>query len=582
MTSGTIPLVFDLRFYCQHAANVCNLTSETNGHEIAMKKRYLSRKPQVFISYAHEGADDETIKLFEGELRQQANNTIDIYVDKRRILPGQSVSAFEKMIDAVDAVIILMTPQYKSKISRREGGVYREYGRILARLDASIETLRSGGDGDTFALQTILFSGNSKDSIPDGLSDLLWLDFREFVSVEHPNTGNSIVSDSTRRKFAEPFRQLFGVISHGQAVRGEEFQLDLEQKRQIILFEHKHEAISSKMEKYGAESYLDEIFVKTRSFRSVLMQNSVILVGRKGSGKSTIVDHLFRQSAGAFLSEIQVHADDFNLELLYSLVYSPRYLSDINAIFTMSKFFKIGWKIFIYLRIIKILLDLCKNKKLEVTDDTVFVLDKFLKTDVNSESTDADTRETNVWPDFVWAVSSVISLVDETIDHAPDINEKFFRDLSKLSEPDHIINKIFGDEVLEQLASALSQLQRPFVLTLDGFDSEFDEFRRATIQGSFTDEQKFVRNSIETNWLKGLLRAVLDIRSGNSIVSDQIVFCLTIPKDRFIEIRESERDDYRYRAIYSDIQWSGVEMAILLHKRIEVIFSLEKQKKLSP
>jgi hypothetical protein len=46
-------------------------------------------------------------------------------------------------------------------------------------------------------------------------------------------------------------------------------------------------------------------------------------------------------------------------------------------------------------------------------------------------------------------------------------------------------------------------------------------------------------------------------------------FCITVPKDRFLELLRTERDSYRYTHRYCSLHWSGVELALLLRKRLE-------------
>jgi hypothetical protein len=48
-------------------------------------------------------------------------------------------------------------------------------------------------------------------------------------------------------------------------------------------------------------------------------------------------------------------------------------------------------------------------------------------------------------------------------------------------------------------------------------------------------------------------------------------FCIAVPKDRYLEIQRIERDSYRNWHRGVPLNWSGIELAILLRKRLEVL-----------
>src|ERR1700731_1475099 len=90
----------------------------------------LPRKPRCFFSYTHEGADFQSLRAFENLLVALAGDTIEfIIVNQLEI--GAKSPEHEGLIEEVDAVIIILTEQYKRRIVSRAGGVYREYVKIL-------------------------------------------------------------------------------------------------------------------------------------------------------------------------------------------------------------------------------------------------------------------------------------------------------------------------------------------------------------------------------------------------------------------------------------------------------------------
>ena len=61
-----------------------------------------------------------------------------------------------------------------------------------------------------------------------------------------------------------------------------------------------------------------------------------------------------------------------------------------------------------------------------------------------------------------------------------------------------------------------------------------------------------------------------------------IQVCITVPKDRFYEVMRTERDSYRYHNRFCSLEWSGIELAILLRKRLEELSQMSTDKKKSP
>jgi hypothetical protein len=122
---------------------------------------------------------------------------------------------------------------------------------------------------------------------------------------------------------------------------------------------------------------------------------------------------------------------------------------------------------------------------------------------------------------------------------------------------------------LDAFSEAVKNCSRNFVFALDRFDQKFEDFRRKNLKSNLPEQEAQRRINFEIVWLKGLLRAVLDFRSGDGYVQDKIDFCITVPQDRYLEVRQQERDDYRFRNLATHMQWSGYELAILIRKRLE-------------
>src|SRR5262245_60500158 len=89
---------------------------------------------------------------------------------------------------------------------------------------------------------------------------------------------------------------------------------------------------------------------------------------------------------------------------------------------------------------------------------------------------------------------------------------------------------------------------------------------------------------MQIDCLRSMLHSAIDIKSGThgKTAAGLIEFCITVPVDRFMEIRKLERDEYIYRWKHSDILWTGIELSILCRKRLELLTDYMTGRELPP
>lgn len=541
------------------------------------------RAPSVFISYAHNNADHIAIDFFEQELRRIGAGFLEIHRDKKNLKIGNRISIFEELINTVSCVIILFTPEYLRQIRERKGGVFREYNLICARFDTAYRALTAAETDDTFTVIPVLFSGDITTSVPDKFRDIIYGDFVRFVAVKHPRSDRHILPDAVKKSHEDLFTQICAAIDYNEAKNDNSYGHRNEIQRQLLLFETKHEAVYSKFTEDEQSKILDNIFVKTQSYMSVMNQNKIILVGRKGAGKSTIASHIHRDSQYNYKTTIGIHVDQFNLNYVANLIYTPKVWSDISNFVTQEKFFSHVWLNYVYLQSLKVLVyDERLGRHAANVSEYISVIEDELEKIHPHDGKKRDIDFSSYWPDFLWIASEIVEIVEGAIDDARDNEKMFAADIAAALAPKTVSLKLFGAKCCKALEECVRRCKRHFLFTLDGFDRDFDRFRVETLRAQLPTEVIDFRRQLELNWLRGLLHSVLDVRQGNSFLSDKIEFCLTVPKDRFLEIRQTERDDYRYINPSADIKWTAVELALLLSKRIEQVNSLNLRQKPHP
>jgi len=518
-----------------------------------------------FISYCHDDADHNSITAFEEQVKVCAGPSFRVIRDKSNINPaGGSIDQHESEIENSDVIIVLFTPKYREKVLNRSGGVYREFTKIMHKFNTYQSDLKSNKSVRTFSFIPILFSGSGETSYLPEISDRLYRDFTSFRATPR-------VSNHTLSMFRDELNILNAEFSNVLNGLTSEFASEYDNLLNLLFLESRHEELRNTFKIDDVDELLEELFVKTKSYEAVAARRSCILVGRKGSGKSTIVDHLHRNSDSVYKPPIRVIVDNFDLSYLYSFIFDHTNSSDIISVAKLENYFEVVWTCLIYKEFVRTIVDEEQNGKSLV--DLSDYLPNLSKAYPTTEKK---------WSTFVEICDGVRMEIDRAIEKAK-ADSSFLASVSGMVAFDALVEAYFGASNLEALKGAISCCRRRFVFALDGFDQRFEDFRVHNLRSSSDLDEKKKRLAFEIAWLRGLLRATLRLRSGDQISQDKCDFCITIPQDRFMEVRVDEREDFRFRTTKSDVQWTAIELSILVRKRLEgLVFDFETDKELRP
>lgn len=173
---------------------------------------------------------------------------------------------------------------------------------------------------------------------------------------------------------------------------------------------------------------------------------------------------------------------------------------------------------------------------------------------------------------YTYSFKCVADSLNEAIREAKPGSE-FLSEVLRSMSKQAILLKFIGDDAIRALAAVTKLCTKRILITLDGFDRAFQDFRGT---GYLPEQEERERRTFELAWLRGLLHFAVDVREERSRdpIYGLVDLCFTVPRDRFHEILCFERDSYRYDDKYSDLDWSGIELCIMLRKRIELIGSV--------
>lgn len=542
------------------------------------EKKMEKRRPTCFVSYCRDGADHDSIQYLIQQLQQASGRQIEFLFDGD-LNAGSKIGSFMELLKVTDGVIILLTPEYKNRVEERKGGVYKEFTEIIKRYEEEELKANRAAASETrptsifetiappFCLMPLIFAGSFDKACPKDIAENLCVDFSTY-RAHRRDDGQLYVTQQTIARFNRPIEKLVAQIFTYHVSQSIDVSASFEDLLATFLEHTKHEHLRSDPR---FSSVFEHVFVKTYAFKKVRRQTAYLLVGRKGTGKSTIVHYLARESTDKYKETIEVNVNNFDLEYLYSIISTRQTRAELGTVISQVAVFEIVWELFLYVCCIHVIEGEHKCNRLKDGQKQYLpALSAFL-----AEMMQYDYFESvfNYRAAFRWCYAKVVSQIDEAIRNARDDVAGFNYDIARLLEPECVLRASLGADCLDAFNSILHQCTRRFLISLDGFDTAFEQFRTKTQLTVDDSCEKRLRTEYEIDWLRGFAHVVIDMKSSpkKSPIANLTDFCATIPKDRFIEIRDYERDSYVYIGKCHEIRWSAMELVILLYKRLEVL-----------
>ena len=542
-------------------------------------------RPTCFISYCREGVDEISVKHFVQHLKEISKNGIDFLFDDD--LPGGArFDKFMELIRETDGVILLLTPEYKKRVEARKGGVYSEYSEILRRYDDLTNAANTLTLTNSVLINRILppfcflplrFAGSLNDCCPDEIVAHKCIDFSTY-RAHAGSDGKSFVNSQVARLYEDKIRRVIDEINAYHSGRSSSVYDDYDELKEKLLEQTKHDYLRGDP-KFA--KLFERVFVKTHAFKNVTKQSCYIMIGRKGSGKSTIIHYLSFAANNKYKGAIEINVDDFDLEFMYSFMTSAQMHADLDTVIRPVKLFEIVWRLFIVISCMYVLSDeellgRLTNEQAKMMDPINSLLERI------NVKVDGSVKYVAL---YRWCYAIIIRQIEASIQAARNDQPEFSGDLALLLDPQYMINQALVRECYLAFNKIIEICERRFLISLDGFDTAFEEFRIQTQISAFDDKEMQRRAKYEIDWLRGFVHVVIEMKSsaGSRFKLARIVdFCVTLPKDRFFEIRNEERDNYIYIRKFHEIRWSAIELCILFYKRLEALFHIKTDRSLAP
>ena len=555
------------------------------------------KKARCFISYCSSDAKPDDVSAIVRYLDQMARSkeyNIEFLFDKD-LSVGNDLNEFMQEIITVDSIIVICTPDYKKKYMNLkeeyvESGVYKECQlmkeRISKRNKILEESIEEFDDNDfrIFPLVLSIEGKYSENSVPDFLTSLV----REKINQIQFETskGKRIITQQSKQLYNNIFLDCIISTCVIYSKKSEYLIMDMHEKLQKLIYNQKAEY---------APTLDKRLFVNTFYFEQIKSQESYILVGRKGSGKTTTKLYFHSSNKEKYKGVIELRIDAFNLNEIYNYLFHAPYdgnknlKNDIEEIFTYEKVIEYIWIVYIVLYSMYVvaceykksncILSPTQKKKFKKAVDYVNAVLEII--DSRSRWENGDTISTTI---YNYAMANTYNFFNDVIQGSRNDERFFASDIQAQLNHENLLKKVIGRDVIDKFYKGLDECQKRILFTLDGFDVASDMFRKNSLSNSPSEQQQ--KALFEIKWMSSLMELVQDIKGkANNSLYKLLDICFLLPKDLFMEILEHNRDKYKYGSRFCEISWTGMELAIMVRKRLEVLnnyplSSKEKKQKL--
>lgn len=555
------------------------------------------KKARCFISYCSSDAKPDDVSAIVRYLDQMARSkeyNIEFLFDKD-LSVGNDLNEFMQEIITVDSIIVICTPDYKKKYMNIkdeyvESGVYKECQlmkeRISKRNKILEESIEEFDDNDfrIFPLVLSVEGKYSENSVPDFLTSLV----REKINQIQFETskGKRIITQQSKQLYNNIFLDCIISTCVIYSKKSEYLNMDMHEKLQKLIYNQKAEY---------APTLDKRLFVNTFYFEQIKSQESYILVGRKGSGKTTTKLYFHSSNKEKYKGVIELRIDAFNLNEIYNYLFHAPYdgnknlKNDIEEIFTYEKVIEYIWVVYIVLYSMYVvaceykksncILSPTQKKKFKKAVDYVNAVLEII--DSRSRWENGDTISTTI---YNYAMANTYNFFNDVIQVSRNDERFFASDIQAQLNHENLLKKVIGRDVIDKFYKGLDECQKRILFTLDGFDVASDMFRKNSLSNSPSEQQQ--KALFEIKWMSSLMELVQDIKGkANNSLYKLLDICFLLPKDLFMEILEHNRDKYKYGSRFCEISWTGMELAIMVRKRLEVLnnyplSSKEKNQKL--
>lgn len=541
----------------------------------------MMKKARCFVSYCTKDADVKSVNAIVKHMTKIAKSkdyNIEFLFDKN-VGVGNDLNKFMEEIKTVDSVIVIGTPNYKIRSESdlyQQTGTYKECMLIKERIKIKEETLINGEEIDDvdFAIFPLVLKldgdSSSENSVPDFLLSLVREKINQIEFEEEKD--KCTLSKRSMGLYEEIFLECIITSCVINSKKSEYLDMDTQTKLQKLIYNQKAEY---------APTLTKKLFVNTFFFEQIRNQESYILVGRKGSGKTTTKQYFHSHDKEKYKGVIELKIDKLNLEYIYSYLFhgpddaNTNLKSEFKEIFTYERVIEYIWVIYIYTYSMYVVSCEYKSKKntlspkqkREFKKVADFVNEILLPINARYRWNNGANISSTL---YSYSMTNVYKFFNLVIQKSRNDERFFSSDIQAQLSYNNLITTVLGEGLVNALRRGLEECNKKILFTLDGFDVASDIFRRQALSSAPSEQKQ--KALFEIRWMSSLMELIQVIKADvNNELYKMLDICFLMPKDLFMEILEQNRDKYKYSYRFCEISWTGMELAIMVRKRLEAL-----------
>lgn len=543
-----------------------------------------------FVTFCEEDARQIDVKMLIKELEGRVSEKIRFLSYFNNEI-GSSLDDFMEITLGDCAYILgLFGPRYKDRVDNtvHASGAFKEYNSIITRLHG-----HPGGVKPKVI--PVLWAGKEiHQSIPDLLmtSNPFVADLSSFRAHGTKDV-EPFIPQPLKDKYGPTLDKIADALLLHEEIGSEEVLANTA-KNLFQMLDPKNEpptpspSISEILQikyehgRYDTQSFRDLYFTKTRFSKRLKDRNVGLISGRKGSGKTTLVQirELEAQDSDYF-PVIDVSVNNWKLHELIQNTSFNQSVSDLKYINLEVRFLEFVWSAFVSFSMIASLLFFERKGngtslgagKYTNSPTAAHTLDCLIANTQNFHEVDYATL-------FDQSVTEVREYIQGSVDRARTDDESIFRrDILQAITLRRFLFRVFGVNFGRLRTGIHENGNKRFLFCFDRFDTEIQQYRKNDIMQSIEVRQK--RSEREISWLSSLVLLVNRTRRPDQLSEDRdiyeflsrIKFLVVLPYDRIEEVRRTQRDAISSETI-EEIRWQPKELLTMLRKRIQVLYNV--------
>jgi TIR domain len=481
-----------------------------------------------------------------------------------------------KELQDADAVLMLLTPDYKQKVDQqKKSGVLTEHKIIADRLENK--------NLDTFI--PVYWRGSAiTDVIPEFyFNHESALDLHKFSVLENKQRG-PYIADRTELETAADIAKLVAQLEQSWLESSKEFEEATRRVESTLLKKDDFDtdrlldrAMFTKQERasYDIEYFSNKIFTKTSAYRNIDRYQKSAFTGRKGAGKTTLLKVYKFRNASHYFQPIDVEVNDWDLHDILGDLTFRKPEGDLSYTAQESKIFDFIWPVFLSFAMVRSIQETNLPATVPLIKNREF----------SNRFEDAKNRYAKI---FLLSVEFVRAFFQTSIDAAPSSTEEQFKlFLTEKLNVRNCTEMLLGENYSEVQFAIKSDINnRKILFCLDRFDTEIQKYRKDLADRKLDEDTRRDWELREIQWILSLVEMIDHLRSPDYFSLNQefyktfgpiVDFCVPLPRDRLIEVQRRRRDSI-VGASHEEICWSPAELLTMLRKRLQIVWEIEEVK----